>query len=89
LKKINCKHGLNPKEEIRARRLARNVIEGNEKEFKERMKKTYFEWSSIKNKEGVDKSYIEYLEEKDKVLYSVVKRLGGRFLFYLSRYDLI
>lgn len=73
MKKINCKHGLNPKEEIQARRL-RVTIESAKvnSELRERIGGLYKEFK--KNAKG---SFYDYIKENDVILYSALERSGG------------
>ena len=86
LEKINCKHGLSPKEEIEVRRLKRSVLDGNEEVFKERIIELYKTY--IINMNG---GFYEYILKNDKILYSVFERIGGikEMYCYLNKYDLI
>lgn len=86
MRKINCKQGLTPKEELEVRRLKRNALGENEELFRERLVKIYNEY--IKNMEG---GFYQYLLNNDKVVYSVFERIGGikKMYFYLNKYNLL
>ena len=68
-KKINCKHGLNSSEEIQARRIKR-LLEAGDESYIQMIRDLYREWF-MKPKE----SFFDWLEPKDKVLVSAIKRL--------------
>jgi len=86
MKKIHCKHGLNAKEEIQARRLKTSVLEGEERYFEERLKKVFNVYKTKRNE-----SFYEYILNNDKVLYSVFERIGGikKMYYYLEKYNLL
>lgn len=86
MKKINCKHGLTPKEEIEARRLKDSALGENEEIFKERFIKLYKGY--VKNIEG---GFYEYILNNDKIVYSVFERIGGikKLYIYLNKYNLL
>ena len=66
--KINCKHGLDRKQEIQARRLRVKLEQGDEQVFKE-YKKIWKEWFDCP-KGG----FTNYLEERHPVHYSAFMR---------------
>lgn len=86
MKKINCKHGLTSKEEIEARRLKSNILEGDGKIFEERFVSLYNTY-----KKQMNGGFYEYILKNDKVMYSAFERIGGirRMYYYLSKYKLI
>lgn len=86
MKKINCKHGLTNKEEIEARRLKKDVLEGDGKIFEERFVNLYNTY-----KKRMDGGFYEYILKNDKVLYSMFERIGGirSMYYYLGKYKLI
>lgn len=86
MRKINCKHGLSPKEEIEARRIKTNVLAGNEEVFKDRIVKL-FDVYKVKMYGG----FYEYILNNDRVLYSVIERIGGikQMYYYLDKYNLL
>ena len=65
MKKINCKHGLNEREEIEARRLKNKLTEGD-KETRKIIRKYMSDWlNSDKNTD-----FREYLRKNDKIAWS-------------------
>ena len=86
MKKINCKHGLNPKEEIEARRLKKDILEGYGEKFKERIIDLFNLY-----KVDMEGGFYAYIFENDKILYSVFERIGGikQMYLYLEEYDLL
>jgi len=86
MKKINCKHGLSPKEEIEARRLKENIMNGDGDIFKERFVVLYNKYN-IK----MDGGFYAYILKYDKILYSVFERIGGikQMYYYLEKYNLL
>ena len=77
-KKRNCKHGLDEKQEIQARRIKDVLIgEKTEKkeEYHEKLRDIYHQWCKENNYKGLNDTYFaEYLKEKDIVLYSAYVR---------------
>ena len=67
-KKINCKHGLENKQEIQARRLRVKLEQGNTEVIAE-YKKFWQDWF-VEPKTG----FLEYLQKKDIVYYSAYLR---------------
>ena len=68
-KKINCKHGLNNSEEIQARRI-KHQLEAGDETYIQLIRELYNKWF-MKPKE----SFYDWLEPKDKVMVSALKRL--------------
>lgn len=95
MKKINCKHGLNPKEEISARRMKR-VIDGSstdkEQELIIKIKEIYdfFTVNNPKHTKNLVQLY-NFIEEYDKVVYSAFERVEGYISFakYVFKNNLI
>ena len=89
MKKINCKHGLTHKEEIEARRLKKNALGEDEMVFKERFIKAYKAYKAYSK--NMESGFYEYLLNNDKVVYSVLERIGGiRVMYvYLNKYNLL
>lgn len=77
MKKINCKHGLERKQEIQARRLKEKICAGNYEEVCDKLKELYNEY-----KKQISGSFYNYLKEKDVVIYSAFERAGGIMKFY-------
>lgn len=70
-KKIHCKHGLEGKEEIEARRLRRKLEIGDE-ELEKEIKALYAKWFEKPNK-----SFLNWLVDNDKkVLSSALARMN-------------
>ena len=67
--KINCKHGLERKEEIQARRL-RVKIESGDAEVLNKIREHYLDW--LKRPQS---SFDEYLKKIDRPLASAVMRV--------------
>lgn len=67
-KKINCKHGLNHKQEIEARRL-RVKLDRGDKETLEKYHNFWLEWFKLPNK-----PFKIFLKERDLVYYSAYIR---------------
>lgn len=86
MKKINCKHGLGPMDEIKARRLRQNIEDGNYALLKERVTALHKEYS-----QNLGRSFYDYIREKDPVLYSAFERAGGIADLYdcLASYGLV
>ena len=72
MKKINCKNGLDHKQEIEARRL-RKALEENSKVIEERLCKLYKNYGLTKTSGG----FYTYIKENDIILYSAFERAGG------------
>ena len=72
MKKFNCKHGLNPKEEIAARRL-KDAIRENSMEVEQRIFKLYKTYALTYSKDD----FYTYIKEHDSILYSAFERIGG------------
>ena len=68
-KKINCKHGLEPKEEIEARRLKDKLIR-KDKETIAEVKETFKKWVTS----GEDIPFIMFLKGSNKVMASAIVR---------------
>ena len=87
MKKINCKHGLVPKEEIQARRL-RVIISNGESndELRGRIEKLHNDF-----KMNLRGSFYDYIKENDVVLHSAFERAGGivQMYNYLEKYGII
>ena len=79
-------YGLNPNEEIEARRIKTNILEGDEEIFKKRII-DLFNIYNIK----MDGGFYKYILNNDKVLYSVFERIGGikQMYYYLDKYNLL
>ncbi len=81
MKKINCKHGLHPREEIAARRM-RRAIEGSvldsEEIVKPKIKEIYnlFLMDNPKNSKNIVRLY-KYIQINHKFVYSAFERLNG------------
>lgn len=71
MKKIKCKHELDPREEIQARRLKDKIL-SEDKEVYLLLKNSFLIWSDRDNEML---SFEDYLKNKDKVLYSAYKRV--------------
>lgn len=75
MKKINCKHGLDRKQEIEARRF-KNVIIGKTTEredlLNKRLSRMFEEFIQTKND-----SWYNYIKVNDIVIYSAFERAGG------------
>lgn len=72
MKKINCKDGLNYKEEIQARKMRRK-LEENDEELIQKVMELYAKWYKKPNK-----SFLSWLKDKDeKVLSSALSRLDN------------
>lgn len=75
MKKINCKHGLDKKQEIEARRL-KNVLlsksSSEEQKLRIRICNLFREYVKARNINLYD-----YMKVNDIVLYSAVERAGG------------
>lgn len=86
MKTINCKHGLNNSQELQARELRKNILEGDYECIKERVLSLYAEY-----KKKILGSFYEYIKEKDIVLYSAFERAGGIKNLYdcLEQFELI
>lgn len=81
MKKINCKHGLDGKQEIEARRFRSVIMEETmEKEtiLKNRVQKLVNEFVG----QSLSPSFIMYLKENDIVVYSAFIRAGGLRTLY-------
>ncbi len=68
-KKINCKHGLTPAEEVQARKLRWQLEKGDE-DYNTLIRELYAEWF-VKPKS----SFYDWLEPQDKVLSSALRRM--------------
>ena len=77
MKKINCKHGLERKQEIQARRLKEKISTGNYEEIFDRLKELYNEY-----KNQISGSFYDYIKENDIVIYSAFERAGGAAKLY-------
>lgn len=78
-KKINCKHGLDNKQEIQARRLRANLEQGDKDVITE-YKKLWEEWFD-EPKMG----FLEFLQKRDVVYYSAYIRAAqnqGLYVIY-------
>ena len=79
-KKIHCKHGLERKQEIEARRL-RQKLENNDYQVLREYHMLWLEWAR-----NPKKSFKEYLKEKDNVHYSAYMRacmsIGEKEIYY-------
>lgn len=69
VKKINCKHGLDKKGEIEARKVKRKIIE-REAEVIQRVRKLFEGYKNSKMP-----SFEDYLKRADQIYYSALKRL--------------
>ena len=69
-KKINCRHGLNEREEIQARRLKNKIIE-RDYEALQLLRTHVMEWFVS----GREITFEEYLQEKNKVVSSAWTRV--------------
>lgn len=83
-KKINCRHGLNNKEELEARRLKNKLLSGD-REAHKIIKDVMRDWLSTRG----SISFEEYLKERDKVLYSSWKRFSSKVGITDSTYYII
>lgn len=72
-KKINCKHGLDKKQEIEARRLRVKLEQGDE-ETLARYHKIYVAWCNSKQPHFAD-----FLKEQDIICYSAYARIKDKF----------
>lgn len=77
MKKINCRHGLGPKEEIQARRLKDKILQEDKTVIEERINPLYKSFS-VK----INGSFYEYVKKNDIVLYSAFERAGGIIKMY-------
>ncbi len=68
-KKINCKHGLDKKQEIEARRLRVKLEQGDE-ETLARYHKIYVVW-----RESKEPNFEEFLKKQDIICYSAYARI--------------
>lgn len=75
--KMNCKHGLDRKQEIQARRLRQKIEEGNYGDLKERLFDLYSKYGL-----KICGSFYDYIKENDLVLYSAFERIGGIATMY-------
>ena len=71
-KKINCKHGLDIKQEMEARRI-RNKLEHRDKDVLKEFRDMFEEYL----KQPRTYSYIMFLKNKNLVYYSVLLRIMG------------
>lgn len=78
MNKINCKQGLNPKEEIEARRLKDKIVEEDKDVVVSRLLKLYKNYG----KSISGSFYLDYIKEKDIILYSAFERAGGIIQMY-------
>lgn len=82
MKKINCKHELNRKQEIEARRFRKVILEEDiaserEKQLLQRVTSLYYSFvQSGKN------SFYKHVKENDIVVYSAFQRVGGMETLY-------
>ena len=72
-KKINCKHELDKKQEIQARRLRVKLEQGDE-ETLERYHKLYVAWCNSEQPHFAD-----FLREQDIICYSAYVRINDKF----------
>lgn len=68
IKNINCKHGLDKKQELEARRIRKN-LEAREPETVKQYHDIF-----VEHKEKGEGTFEEYLMKKDIVLYSAYER---------------
>lgn len=71
-KKINCKHGLDRKQEIEARRLRVKLEQGDE-ETLERHHKLYVAWYNSK-----ETHFADFLKKQDFICYSAYTRITDK-----------
>lgn len=81
MRKINCKHGLDRKQEIEARRF-RSVIMEETTERKEMLNERLQNLLNEFIQNNKMPSYIMYLKENDIVIYSAFMRAGGLRTLY-------
>lgn len=81
MRKINCKHGLDRKQEIEARRF-RSVIMEETTAKKEILNKRLQSLINGFVEQSKAPSFIMYLKENDIVVYSAFMRAGGVRVLY-------
>ena len=81
MKKINCKHELNRKQEIEARRFRRVILEDVSEERKEQLLKRVLDLYHSFIQSGEDSLY-KYVKKNDIVVYSAFQRVGGMEALY-------
>lgn len=72
-KKINCKHGLDKKQEIEARRL-RVKLEQGEHETISRYHSFYIDWCKSK-----EPHFADFIKKQDVICYSAYARITDKF----------
>lgn len=82
-KKINCKHGLDKKQEIEARRLRVKLEQGDEETI-ETYHKLYVAWSNSK-----EQYFVDFLKRQDLIYYSAYARITDRMMLSRIRVKLM
>lgn len=92
MKKLNCKHGLEKKQELEARKIRRVLIGKKEDEndaVKNRIKNLYnaFVFSNHKT----IYVFYNYMQKNDVVLFSAFERIGGitKLSSYISENEIL